>query len=284
MLNAEDGSDITRPFLGQHVVDRSLGADGLELLSVAAGEHRGHVAAVTSAEHADSVGITERILLQGTVENGKDILDVCITPSSPWGNGVFAAKNRLTPRLLATTGATWIAHEHDETGGRLHLCFVEERFAVLRVWPTVHVEEHRVLLRCVEVLWLHDPCINLGWTTGVRGAARDGEVFPRLRRNGIACIGAMTAELALHTIDDGEYFRQLVHRTRDESDGGTCCVQTLGNAPTSGDPLGCLFSCWVDSHGMSRATILCVCKQRAVVHPDWWHRATRRLEGSIERF
>ena len=238
MLDAEDGSDVARPLLRQHVVDCALRADGLELLAVATRQHRGHVAAVTSAEHADSVGITEWVLLQGIVENGEYVLDVGITPSGAGSNGMFATKNRLTPRLFTTARAAGIAHQHHETGSGLHLCFVEERFSVLRVGSTVHVEEHGVLLLGIEVLRLHDPCVDFGRTARVCRATRDGEVFPLLWRNGIARVCTVIAELTLHTIDDGEYFRQLVHRTCDETDRGTRRVQTLGDATTRGHPFG----------------------------------------------
>ncbi|NDC12417.1 MAG: S9 family peptidase, partial [Actinobacteria bacterium] len=59
VLDAKDRADVARPFFRQHVVDSALGADRLELLAVTAREHRRHVTAVTSAEHADTGGVAE---------------------------------------------------------------------------------------------------------------------------------------------------------------------------------------------------------------------------------
>ena len=150
---------------------------------MATSQHCGHVAAVTSAEHADAVDIAERILRQRAVENGEHVFNIGVTPTSAWCNRVFAPKNCLAPGLFAAARAAGVAHEHHETCRCLHLCFVEERFAVLRVRAAVHVEQHRVFFLRVEADWLHDPRVNLCWATGVGGSAGDREMLPCLRGN-----------------------------------------------------------------------------------------------------
>ena len=186
---------------------------------MAPSQHRGHVAAVTSAEHANAVGIAERILCQRAVKNGEHIFNIGVTPTSARCNRVFASKNCLAPCLFAAARAAGVAHEHHETSRCLHLCFVEERFAVLRVRAAVHVEQHRVFFLRVEADWLHDPCVDVCWAAGVRGSAGNREMLPCLWGNFSERVGAMVAELTFCAIDDGEDFGHLVHCAGNKSDG-----------------------------------------------------------------
>ena len=270
MFNAEDGADIARPLFGQHVVDGALRADGFEFFAVAAGQPRGHVAAIATAEHADSIGIAEGKLCESTVQYGKNVLDVSVAPARAGSHGVLATKNCLAPRLLASAGAARIAHEHHKASRCLHLCFVKERFAVLRVWSAVHVEQHGVFFLRVEVLRLHDPRVDLGRTADVRRSARHREVLPRLWGDLTNRVGAEAADAALGAVDDGEYFGQLIHCARDEADGGPSSIQTFGDATTGGNPLRRLLAGWVETYDVSGATILGVRQQRPIVHPDRW--------------
>ena len=78
---AERRGDVARPLLGEQVVDGPLAADGAEPVAVPAGEHRGHVAAVAAAEHADPVGVAEPVAGEGGVEHGEDVVDVDRAPA-----------------------------------------------------------------------------------------------------------------------------------------------------------------------------------------------------------
>ena len=116
-----------------------------------AGERRGHVAAVAAAEHADPVAVAERVALEGGVEHGDDVVDVDRAPTRARVLLGLRAADRLAPRGVAAAAAARVAHQHHEPGLRLHLGLVEERLAILRERATVHVDQHRVRRRLVEV-------------------------------------------------------------------------------------------------------------------------------------
>ena len=238
VLDAKDGADVARPFFRQHVVDSALRADRLELLAVTAREHCRHVAAVTSTEHADAGGVAERILGQRSVEHRKHVFHVGVTPASAWCNWVLATKDRLTPRLLATTRTARVAHQHDETGGCLHLRFVEIGLAILRVWAAVHVEQHRILLLRVKLFRLHDPRVDFSGATRVGRTARHGEVLPCLWCGLSDEVEAKVAQLAFFAGDDGVDLGHLIYRASDEPNHTACGVHHLDDAATRSEPLG----------------------------------------------
>ena len=147
MLDTKHRADIARPFFRQHVVDRALTANRFEAIAVTARQHCRHVSAVTSAEHADTLAVNKRIFCQRAIEHRENIFNVGVTPTRAGGNWMFATKNRLTPCLLAPARAARVAHHNNKTGSGLHLRFVEICFAILRMWPAVHIQQHRILFR-----------------------------------------------------------------------------------------------------------------------------------------
>ena len=76
-------------------------ADRPEAVAVAAGQQRRHVAAVAAAEHADPVGVAERVAVERGVEHGEHVVDVDRCPSRcPGRVGCFGPDDRLPPRRV----------------------------------------------------------------------------------------------------------------------------------------------------------------------------------------
>ena len=156
-----DVRNVTAPLLRQHVVDRPLAADRPEASTVSSRQQGRHVAAVAAAEHADAVAVAEAVAIQRGVDHGENVVDVDGAPAGAGHRWVLGAEDRLAPRRISAAAATGVAHHHDEPGGGLHLGLVEERLAVLRERPAVHVEQHRVLASGFEALRPHDPGVDL---------------------------------------------------------------------------------------------------------------------------
>ena len=174
LICPEHRCDVGRVLLGDHVVDRPLAADRPEAIAEPAGQRRRHVAAVAAAEHADAIAVAERVGGQGVVEHRHHVVDVDRPPAGAGHLVGLGATDRLSPCGVPAAAAAWVAHQHDEPGGGLHLGLVEERLAVLGERSAVDVDQHRVRRRLVEVLGAHDPGVDLVAAVG----ARHGELLP----------------------------------------------------------------------------------------------------------
>ena len=126
VLDTKHRADIACPFFRQHVVDRALTANRFEPVAVTTRQHRRHISAVTSAEHADTFAVNKRILCQRAikhresefrVEGANAFLAVLIPMATlvlvvPIPGGLGPAR----PYLLAMLLCYWLLEAPDRIG------------------------------------------------------------------------------------------------------------------------------------------------------------------------
>ena len=232
------------------------------------GELRGHEAAVTAAEHPDPIGVAEAVALQRDVEHGQHVVDVDRAPAGARRHGVLGSDDRLTPCRVPAATTPGVAHQHDEAGGGLHLGLVEERLAVLRERPAVHVEQHGVLAASLEPLRSHDPGVDLPGAV----ARRNGELLPAEQAAGHGGDGAIEG----HDLG-GMLDRRLGHG--DPAAGG---VEGLHGDRPRGDAVWFGGAVGGDLVEVRLATVLHRRQQHVVVQPDGRAESGERRKRAIE--
>src|SRR3989441_8785098 len=154
-------SDVARPEVRRDVVDRRLGAGGLEAWGWADAP-AGHEPAVADSDHSESLTVDERKTVERLVEAGHEIRKVAATP---------VADRRATEPLAVALAPARVHVDQRVAGGRLDLGFVPVGVRELAVRTTVDPEQRRVALRGIEGYRLHHPGVD------VEPGATEGEAL-----------------------------------------------------------------------------------------------------------
>ena len=157
---------VARAVGGDHVVDRSLGACGLETIRVR-DDPRRHEAAVGTADDAEPLGVDEVVALECCVDRRHHVLVVDGPPARPLI--ARGSADRAAP-LLAVAGGTARIRVHDGVARtRVDLELVEEARVVLRERSAVNRKQCRILRAGLEAGRANDPAIDLAAVLRTRG-------------------------------------------------------------------------------------------------------------------
>src|SRR5207249_7046201 len=153
--------DAAGPGVGRAVLDRRLGARGLEAPVVPDAPAR-HEPAVADSDHSESPTVDERKTVERLVEAGHEIREVAATP---------VADRRATEPLAVALAPARVHVDQRVAGGRFDLGLVPVGVRKLAVRTAVDPEERRVALRGIEGYRLHHPGVD------VEAGAVEGEAL-----------------------------------------------------------------------------------------------------------
>jgi len=162
----EGPADVARATLEHEVIDRALGASGLEAIGMA-DDPRGHEPSIRAAEHAEPLRIDEVETPKCLVEDGHHILVVARAPPLA---ALDRAADRAPPFLAVARRAARVRVEHGVAGAGLNLELVEEPVSILGERTAVDVQEERIAATLLEAERADDPGLDFG---AVRGDRRE---------------------------------------------------------------------------------------------------------------